>query len=283
MKLSTMPLALAVAVGLASTAAHAQLAAPAIGTAAPSLTGLYVSIWDTSSQHSELVNLSYQYADLLPSTGNLSPNSATGAYVTAANPTGAAGSVLQLNFGVLPNFVSTFGTPGASTSYMVLAANAQAGVDFTGTPATAAILTKSALTTLATNAGAEVANWEQAIPAPANSGTAVDLTGTATYSAIGGPNNSGNNGLSGFNFGGTVGTALDFFNLVGNGRSNVTLSTYANNQGNGFWFLSSAGDLTYNVLAAGTSPVPLPAAVWLLVSGLAGLGAIGRRRNAAAV
>lgn len=282
MKLSTMPLALAVAVGLASTAAHAQLATPAIGTAAPTLTGLYVSIWDSTSQHSELVNLSYQYNDLLPSTGNLSPNSATGAYVTAANPTGAAGSVLQLNFGVLPSFASTFGTPGASTSYMVLAANAQAGVDFTGTPATAAILTKSALTTLATNAGAEVGAWEGQ-PQVASSGTAVDLTGTQNYSAIGGPNASGTNGLSGFNFGGTVGTALDFFNLVGNGRSNVTLSTYANSQGDGFWFLSSAGDLTYNVLAASTSPVPLPAAVWLLVSGLAGLGAIGRRRNAAAV
>ena len=280
MKLSTMPLALAVAVGLASTAAHAQLATPTIGTAAPTLTGLYVSIWDSTSQHSELVNLTYQYSDLLPSTGNLSPESATGAYVAAANPTGAAGSVLQLNFGVLPSFASTFGTPGSTTSYMVLAANAQAGVDFTGTPTTAATLTKSALTTLATAAGAEVGAWEGQ-PQVANSGTAIDLTGTQTYSAIGGPNSSGSNGLSGFNFGGTVGTALDFFNLVGNGRSNVTLSTYGNSQGNGFWFLSSTGDLTYNVLAS-TSPVPLPAAVWLLVSGLAGLGAIGRRRNVAA-
>ncbi len=282
MKLSTMPLALAVAVGLASTAAHAQLATPTIGTAAPSLTGLYVSIWDTASQHSELVNLSYQYSDLLPSTGNLTPNSATGAYVTAANPTGAAGSVLQLNFGVLPSFASTFGTPGSSTSYMVLAANAQSGVDFTGTPAQAATLTSASLGTLATNAGAEVANWEQAGPQIAGSGTAIDLTGTATYSSIAGPNSSGSNGLSGFNFSGTVGTALDFFNLVpGSKRGSVALTTYANSQGDGFWFLSSTGDLTYNVLAS-TSPVPLPAAVWLLVSGLAGLGAIGRRRNAAA-
>jgi hypothetical protein len=283
MKLSTMPLALAVAVGLASTAAHAQLATPTIGTAAPSLTGLYVSIWDSSSQHSELVNLSYQYSDLLPSTGNLSPNSATGAYVTAANPTGAAGSVLQLNFGVLPSFTSTFGTPSSTTSYMVLAANAQSGVDFTATPTTAATLTSSSLSTLATNAGAEVANWQQA-PTVATSGTAIDLTGTATYSSIAGPNSSGSNGLSGFNFSGTVGTALDFFNLVpGSKRGSVALTTYANDNGDGFWFLSSTGDLTYNVLAGSTSPVPLPAAVWLLVSGLAGLGAIGRRRNVAAV
>lgn len=279
MKLSIKPLAIAVAVGLASTAAHAQLASPAVGTAAPALTGLYVSIWDSTSQHSELVNLSYDYSALLPSTGNLTPNSATAPYVSAANPAGS-GTVLQLDFGVLPGFASTFGTPGSTTSYMVLAANGQAGVDFTGTPATAATLTSASLTSLATNAGAQVANWEQN-PAVSGSGTAIDLTGTQNYSSIAGPNASGTNGLTGFNFSGTVGTALDFFNLVkGSQRGTVALTQYANSQGAGFWFLSSAGDLTYNVVA---STVPLPAAVWLFVSGLAGLGAIGRRRNVAAV
>jgi hypothetical protein len=282
MKLSIKPLAIAVAVGLASTAAHAQLAAPTIGTAAPPLTGLYVSIWDTTSQHSELVNLSYAYSNLLPSTGNLAPNSATGPYVTATNPAGS-GSVLQLNFGVLPGFSSTFGTPGSTTSYMVTVANAQAGLDFTETPAQAALLTTSSLTTAATSVNGQIANWTNAGPGVANSGEAIDLTGTANYNALVGPVNGGNLGLSGFNFSGTVGTALDFFNLVPNTakRGTVTLTQYANAQGAGFWFLSSTGDLTYNVPAS-TSPVPLPAAVWLLVSGLAGLGAIGRRRNAPA-
>jgi hypothetical protein len=280
MKLSIKPLAIAVAVGLASTAAHAQLASPSTGTAAPALTGLYVSIWDSTSQHSELVNLSYAYSALLPSTGNLTPNSATAPYVTAANPAGS-GSVLQLDFGVLPGFASTFGTPGSTTSYMVLAANGQLGADFTATPATAATLTSAALNTLATNITAEVSAWQNGGTGVANSGTAIDLTATQQYSAIAGANKSGSNGLV-VNFSGTVGTALDFFNLVpGAARSTVKLTQYANTQGAGFWFLSSTGDLTYNVAAA-TSPVPLPAAVWLLVSGLAGLGAIGRRRNAAA-
>jgi hypothetical protein len=44
--------------------------------------------------------------------------------------------------------------------------------------------------------------------------------------------------------------------------------------------LSTSGDLTYTI--AGVSAVPLPAAVWLLGSGLLGLAGIGRRKKAAA-
>ena len=45
--------------------------------------------------------------------------------------------------------------------------------------------------------------------------------------------------------------------------------------------LTSSGTLAYTGadLGAGTSPVPVPAAVWLLGSGLAGLAGIGRRRK----
>ena len=276
MKLTKMPLAIAVAVGLASTSAHAALGTPTIGTSSPSLTTLYVSIWDTQTHNSELVNLSYQYSDLT-ATGALGPDSAGAPYTTATNPATGTGSVLQLNFGVLPGFSSTFGSPGATTDYMVLGANAQAGALFTeSSAAQAGQLTSASLTTLAGGINGQLSNWETN-PAVSGSGTAIDTTGAANYNALIGPNNGGNNGLSGFNFSGTVGSALDFFNLVpGSKRGTVALTQYGNTQGAGFWFLSSSGDLTYNV-----SAVPLPAAVWLLVSGLAGLGAIGRRRAAA--
>lgn len=78
---------------------------------------------------------------------------------------------------------------------------------------------------------------------------------------------------------GSLDTALGFYSLK---RTAVTaqeplLSTqYANSGSLAQWLLSSDGTLTYSV-----APVPLPAALWLLLSGLAGVGVIGRRKTAA--
>lgn len=57
-----------------------------------------------------------------------------------------------------------------------------------------------------------------------------------------------------------------------------TASTYYNNvsqRNSSFQLVSSVGGAFYS-----TAPVPLPAAVWLFLSGLGGLGVIGRRKSA---
>jgi len=276
MKLSLAPLAIAAAVGLATTTAHAAISTT-IGTAPPDLTGLYISIWDTTSKHSELVNLSNEFADLT-TAGLWTPNTAGGLFVQKANPIGA-GNVLQLDFGVLPGFASTFGTPGATTDYMLVSTDNNTGAVYTysGTPP----LTSSSLGNAQTGISGQISNW--AADTTVNTlGQAIDLTGTAAFNALVGPNAGGTLGLAGFNFSQTVGTAVNFWSSIKGARGQpLNTNEYANATGAGFWLLSATGDLTWNVPTAGGAPVPVPAAVWLFMSGLAGLGAIGRRRVAA--
>src|SRR5262249_18312213 len=130
MKLSFAPLAIAAAVGFATTTAHAALS-DTIGNTSPPLTGLYISIWDTTTSHSELVNLNNVFGDLSTAGGLLTPSAGGGLFTQANAPTGGSGRVLQLDFGTLPGFSSTFGTPTATTNYMVVATNNVTGAIFT--------------------------------------------------------------------------------------------------------------------------------------------------------
>jgi hypothetical protein len=285
MKLSINPLVAAVSLALISVSAHAQIGLPSQGTAVPASDGLFLEAWNASTGATELVNLSYLYTNIAAaSLGNL--NTATGpAWTSATNPSTGTGTVEQLNFGTIAN-----NTAGAFTNYVVAAAatNLQSGVtEIDGLALTSggspSAITKSGVVTVLQGIQQEIAAWASQTGA---TGTFFDSNGSTTVAALGAPSLSGswNNGaVSGI----AVGSAGAFYNVLANLSATTTESgipkgatattTYA-----GFWFLSSAGQLTYNIASA-SAPVPLPAAVWLLGSGLMGLIGVGRRRRAAAV
>jgi hypothetical protein len=74
----------------------------------------------------------------------------------------------------------------------------------------------------------------------------------------------------------SIGTAANFFYAETVRSGNFVSNAYANAAGFATWLLDASGRLTYSVPA-----VPLPAGVWLLLSGLAGFAAVGRRKAAA--
>ncbi len=82
---------------------------------------------------------------------------------------------------------------------------------------------------------------------------------------------------------GSLSDTLAFYQLTKNGTGSLTQANktaFANATGAGTWTLASTGDLVYSV--PGVSAVPLPAAFWLLGSGLLGLAGVSRRKTLAA-
>lgn len=276
------PLAAAVTLALASVSAHAALSPPTQTlTSSPTSTGLYLAVFDANGNNSEVVNLSYDQSLITAASGALTPNSATSPFVSTTAPTGSGftGNVLQLNFGQISGFGSLFTSANVgTTNYMVIdGISGGAGQEqFQATAASTPTTLYSAVNTIVANSiQTEIANWTASAP---TTGDLQDTTGTATYAVKTGPLNAGNL-ATGQNFSGSVGSALDFYDVTTTSAHKAVVTQYANSTGAGYWFLSTSGDLTWNVPVAGTAPVPLPAAIWLLGSGLLGMAGIARRRR----
>ena len=279
MKLSITPVAVAVTMALGAAVAQAQTL-PSYGSTAASETGLYLAVWDTNTSTTELVNLTATYTQTAFSGGTAALDTPTSAFQTVANPTGAAGNVLQLDLGTISGFSSLFpSAQTANTDYVIVSANNNLAGFTTSESVGADIpLTAAAVKTVATAITGEEAEWVGV----GNTSPISDTTGNAAFSVANANNGSlgaGNEGLAGDQFGAVLGTAANFFNDTGSSRTAFASSEYGNSQGAGFWFLSSTGDLSWNLLAPAVSTVPLPPAVWLFASGLIGLGLIGRRRE----
>jgi hypothetical protein len=81
----------------------------------------------------------------------------------------------------------------------------------------------------------------------------------------------------------TVGTSMGFYLLSTTDNTtthNGTFQRYGNSTGFASWLLGADGSLTYSLAGGGGGPnVPLPAAVWLFLSGMVGFGTVARRRK----
>lgn len=81
----------------------------------------------------------------------------------------------------------------------------------------------------------------------------------------------------------TLGSALGFYSLTrstASSQGTLVSTQYANAAGVAAYFLLNA-DGTLQYVSAAVTAVPVPAALWLLLSGLGGLGVVGRRRQTA--
>lgn len=241
---------------------------------------LWLTVWDTSAgaTKSYTRNLGLHLLDFLPNN------------VAGGDKTPEAG--VTLNFASDALFASTFsGIASSNLAWNVFAADSAVG----GAQGQSRIVVTAPLATGDTpsfsrnnvnNAGIN-ANF-----------FATDLNnnwgcGAASSCAVNDPTVQGagqgprwNTGIGGaipFNTSGNVGSLLNFFYFAANstGVAQADFKTaFANSLGRATWTMDADGNATYTLAAV--SAVPVPAAVWLLGSGLVGMVGVARRRREAA-
>jgi hypothetical protein len=269
----------AFAVALALGGSQAAMAFDGAGAGGNGQNGnLIVTVFDTVLGHSLMQVLQH------PSVGDGTINYTE---FTEAAMTPDAG--LTLNFNVDLSFFTSNGSNLSNLGYTVIAVDSsgvvnssggQQGAIFTAPVGAVPSMFTNLITTMQTQYG---------VMATANGGVSALISTKTNFEAGYAGATSGGQSW-GATFGGALAsggaasldTALGFYYATKvSATSSTPAPTVAFQNADGLaatWNLSSAGLLTYVSPPAG---VPLPAAVWLLLSGIGGLGVMGRRRASA--
>lgn len=271
MKMKTLAAAIAFA---AAGSANAAIEMANTGNSS-----LVLSVWDNVAQESYIRDLGYNMADFIPSM--------------VATDAGHA-----FNFAADPVFSSLFSdNDAANIRWNVVAADSTGSGTITGRQIiSTATLGAEASSFSVSNTGVSNAAslfttfFQNANTQPSPDGTNCGTSPSCWTNNAGDLQYAGDTSwgpywgqvLTSLNSAGFLGQTLGFYSFTPSNTSGFVQSAkerYENAYGLAAWALAADGSLSYSIVGAPTA-VPVPAAAWLLGSGLVGLAGVARRRAA---
>lgn len=253
---------------------------------------LFLSVWDSVTNESYTRNLGSNLNDWLPNSITTLPNDGNIAG-TPVTGTKTPSSGLTLSFAGDALFASTFSNNSAANiQWNIVAYDNQASLA-TGLSRVVTTVNGTPGTTNAGvgNVGFGATNYLNTLIAQTTIGgvdNSVVVTDPSSL-AFAGHGNWGdglNGGLNGSSSGSGFGSTLDFYYLArtvisGSASTLATNVQFGNSAGFATWTLAADGTATYSLAGEAPSEVPVPAAAWLMASGLIGFVGAARRRKAA--
>lgn len=242
---------------------------------------LFLTAWDSVRNVSYTRELGVNIDAFLPNSqgGSMTPNSGlslsfAGDALFGSTFTGSSAGNIQWNV-VAGDSLYTSGTASTPHNLRIITTSTQAspaGISFTNSALGTAVQKIDNFTQAVNNAGCST-SASCVITDPTAAGFGGNNAGAAGWGSSFG-------GLGAVSNAGTGFSSLFFYYLTGNngtGFAQLAKTLYANTLGSATWTLAANGALTYAVPAP--AAVPIPAAVWLFVSGLMGLATIARRKQ----
>ena len=266
----------AAAAMVAASAAHADLANNSTGNSSLALVAFNQ---DTGSYY--VRDLGYTLNSFLPSSVITSANDGGGSAVTG-NKTPEAGLNITWAAGSFSSWLAGQ-TSGAIAWTVAAGDNLVAGNLNLSRALVAVTAAPSGITNTVVRNAVSTSTGVSGLATQNNDGTSwYDKTGSTIISTFLVNNNFGTGTLNSLN---TAASLFYYATTAATGSSTVAANafSFANSLNTATLTLASSGVLTYDLQpAGGVSPVPVPAAAWLMGSGLVALGGMVRRRKAAA-